>query len=97
MPMLDPIYEVMKPAQSPEFMNTEVPVNIKPILELLQARAVAFHNKKDGKNYWEITTQDGRDYCRIEQEAIGDDEAEWMKMVGILLDYAAKKRSQQSV
>lgn len=97
MPMLDPIYEVMKPKLEPSFMETKVPANIVPILELLQARAVSFHNKADGKNYWEITTQDGRDYCRIEQEAIGDDEEQWTKMVGILLDYAAQKRSQQSV
>lgn len=97
MPLLNPIYEVMKPAMRPEFTDMEVPENIKPLLELLQARAVSFHSKQDGRNYWEITTQDGRDYCRVEQEAIGDDEAEWTKMVGLLLDYAAKKRQQQSV
>ena len=44
MPLLDtPIYEAMKPSfKSAVFLDTKVPANIVPILDLLQARAVAF-------------------------------------------------------
>ena len=91
MPLLDtPIYEAMKPSfKSAVFLDTKVPANIVPILDLLQARAVAFD--LNGVADWEITTQDGRDYIRVEQEVIGDDEAEWTKLVGMLLDYANSK------
>lgn len=95
MPLLDPVYEANKPAMlGAEFLNNEVPENIKPILELLQARAVAF--TLNGVAHWEITTQDGLDYARVEQAAIGDDEEQWTKMIGLLLDYAAKKRKERS-
>ena len=90
MPMLDPIYEAMKPSfEGAEFLDTAVPENIKPILELLQARAVAY--TQDGVAHWEITTGDGKHYARVQQAVIGDDEEQWTKMVGILLDYANSK------
>jgi len=90
-PLLEPIQEAMKPSfEGAEFLDTAVPENIKPILELLRARAVAY--TQDGVAHWEITTGDGKHYARVQQAVIGDDEAEWTKLVGMLLDYAAKKR-----
>jgi len=93
MPLLDSIQEAMKPSMlGAEFLDTPVPENIKPILELLQARAVAFRLK--GVDMWEITTQDGLDYARVEQQFLGDDEEEWTKLVGMLLDYSKSKRGK---
>ena len=94
MPLLDPIQEVMKPSMlGAEFLDTPVPENIVPILSLLQARAVAFSLK--GVAHWEITTADGLDYARVEQQFVGDDEAVWRELIGHLLDYAAKKRQER--
>jgi hypothetical protein len=90
MPLLDPIVEAMKPSMSgARFLDTPVPENITPILELLRARAVAF--ALDGVPHWEITTNNGVEYARVAQEYLGDDEAEWTKLIGMLLDYAAAK------
>ena len=93
MPLEDPIVEALKPSvRGAEFLNTEVPENIKPVLELLQARAVAFD--VDGVEYWEVTTYDGQHYIRAQQAYLGDSEAEWTKLVGMLLDYAESKRKE---
>jgi hypothetical protein len=90
MPLENPIIEVLKPAlKAPRFLDTPVPENIKPILELLGARAVAF--RTEDVDHWEITTQDGQHYIRVEQAFVEDNEDTWRELIGHLLDYAKSK------
>ncbi len=90
MPLLDPIQEVLKPKMHLDFRDDKVPENIVPILELLRARAQPYRDRISSTSFWEITTMDGH-YIRVEQAVIGADEAEWTKLIGMLLDYAKAK------
>ena len=91
MALEDPIIEVLKPKMDLDFLPTPVPENIVPILELLGARAQPYHDKTSGVDFWEITTKDGKHYIRVQQHYILSDEAEWTRLIGMLLDYAATK------
>lgn len=91
MPLEDAIIEVLKPKMHLDFRDDKVPENIVPILELLRARAQPYRDRISSTSFWEITTMDGRHYIRVEQAVIGADEAEWTKLIGMLLDYAASK------
>jgi hypothetical protein len=91
MPLENPIIEVMKPSmKGAQFLDTPVPENIVPILELLGARAVPYI---DGDNvpHWEITTRDGLHYIRVQQAYVEAVEDTWRELIGHLLDYAAAK------
>ncbi len=93
MALLDPIVEVNKPSyKDAKFLDTPLPENIKPILELLNARATPF--SLNGVHHWEITTGNGMHYARIEQEVIGDDEDKWRSLIGMLLDYAKSQEGK---
>jgi hypothetical protein len=94
MPLENPIIEVLKPKMILDFLDTKVPENIVPILELLRARAQPYRDKTSGIDFWEITTQDGKHYIRVQQHYILDDESEWTRMIGMLLDYAASQEKQ---
>ena len=90
MPLLDPIVEVMKPSMlTARIVNGAVPENIQPILTLMRCCVIAF--EQGGIPFWEITTEDGKDYVRVQQHYILDDEAEWTRLIGMLLDYAKSK------
>lgn len=93
MPLLDPIVEVLKPSMAgARIVERAVPENIKPILTLMKCRVIAL--EKDGLPFWELTTEDGLHYVRVQQHYILDDEAEWTRLIGMLLDYAASKEQQ---
>ena len=94
MKLNDSIIEAHKPSFAQAiFLDRPVPENIKPILELLQARAVCFDLL--GINWWEITV--GLEYGRIECDALGDDEDAWRDIIGRILDFSESKRSKSHV
>lgn len=91
MKLNDSIIEADKPSFTGAiFCTRPVPPNIKPILELLQAKAIAF-NLKD-IDWWEITV--GLEYGRIECEALGDDEDAWRDIIGRILDFSNSKSAK---
>lgn len=93
MPLLDPVVEVLKPSMDrARIVDGAVPENIVPILTLMKCRVAAF--EQNGLSFWELTTEDGRSYVRVQQHYILDDEAEWTRLIGMLLDYAASKEKQ---
>ncbi len=86
-----PIIEAMKPSmRGARIINTPVPENIVPILELQGACAVPFIDGDDVP-HWEVTTSDGLCYIRVQQAYIGDAEGTWRELIGHLLDYAKTK------
>jgi hypothetical protein len=94
MSLQDPIIEVLKPSMlGARFLDTEVPPEIKPLLELLRCRAVAFA-LPDEIPMWEITTADGQNYIRVQQAFVTDSEETWRELIGHLLDYAESKRKE---
>jgi hypothetical protein len=93
MPLENPIIEAIKPSmRGARIVDGLPPENIRPILTLMQCRAVAYEN--DGLPMWELTTENGH-YIRVQQHYILDDEAEWTRLIGMLLDYA-KQQSEKS-
>lgn len=93
MPLLEPIVEALKPSmRGARIVDGAVPENIQPILTLMKCRAVAFENH--GVAHWEITAESGIYYIRVEQAFLGDDEAEWTKLIGMLLDYIESQRKK---
>lgn len=91
MALHDPIIEVLKPSMlGARFLDTAVPPEIKPILELLGCVARAFA-LPDKIPMWEITTNDGRNYIRVQQAFVTDNEETWRELIGYLLDYAKSK------
>lgn len=93
MPLENPIIEVMKPSMlNAHIVDGLPPENIKTILTLMKCRVVAF--KQDDIAFWEITTEDGKDYIRVQQHYILDDESEWTRLIGMSLDYAAQKQQE---
>ena len=87
MPLEDAIIEVLKPSMlNARIVDGKVPENIQPILTLMKCHVVAF--EKDAVPFWEITTECGKHYIRVQQHYILDDESEWTRLIGMLLDYA---------
>lgn len=91
MKLNDSIIEANKPSFiQARFADRPVPENIKPILELLGAQAVAF--ELQGVLWWEITVN--LEYGRVECDALGDDEDAWRDLIGRILDFSQSKRSK---
>ena len=90
MKLIDSIIEADKPSfLTVKLIERAVPNNIIPLLELLDARAIAF--EMQGIDWWEITV--GLEYGRVECDALSDDEDAWRDIIGRILDFSKSKRT----